>query len=133
MLRELIEKGTYSIFEVSEISSFDGSVSNREVAMVWNDSMGKILRVQLSNASMMPGEIRFFYSDDIHLPYYRSVFFKEENNDSDEYLPLPSDVLTYVKEHDILSLQGAMKDELKKKIVDLFNGDNWKVMDPFVK
>ena len=134
MLRELIEKGTYSIFEVSEISSFDGSVSNREVAMVWNDSMGKILRVQLSNASMMPGEIRFFYnSDGIHLPYYRSVFFKEENNDSDEYLPLPSDVLTYVKEHDILSLQGAMKDELKKKIVDLFNGDNWKVMDPFVK
>lgn len=132
MLRELIEKGTYSIFEVSEISSFDGSVSNREVAMVWNDSMGKILRVQLSNASMMPGEIRF-YSDGIHLPYYRSVFFKEENNDSDEYLPLPSDVLTYVKEHDILSLQGAMKDELKKKIVDLFNGDNWKVMDPFVK
>ena len=133
MLRELIEKGTYSIFEVSEISSFDGSVSNREVAMVWNDSMGKILRVQLSNASMMPGEIRFFYSDDIHLPYYRSVFFMAENNDSDEYLPLPSDVLTYVKEHDILSLQGAMKDELKKKIVDLFNGDNWKVMDPFVK
>ena len=133
MLRELIEKGTYSIFEVSEISSFDGSVSNREVAMVWNDSMGKILRVQLSNASMMPGEIRFFYSDDIHLPYYRSVFFKEENNDSDEYLPLPSDVLTYVKEHDILSLQGAMKDELKKKIVELFNGDNWKVMDLFVK
>ena len=36
MLRELIENGTYSIFEVSEISSFDGSVSNREVAMVWN-------------------------------------------------------------------------------------------------
>lgn len=133
MLRELIEKGTYFIFEVSEISSFDGSVSNREIAMVWNDSLGKILRVQLSNASMMPGEIRFFYNDGIHLPYYRSVFFKEENDDSNEYLPLPSDVLTYVKEHDILSLQGAMRDELKKKILDLFNGDNWKVMDPFVK
>ena len=132
MLRELIEKGTYSIFEVSEISSFDGSVSNREVAMVWNDSMGKILRVQLSNASMMPGEIRFFYSDGIHLPYYRSVFFKEENDDSNEYLPLPSDVLTYVKEHDILSIQG-IRDELKEKIVDLFNGDNWQVMDPFIK
>lgn len=132
MLRELIEKGTYSIFEVSEISSFDGSVSNREVAMVWNDSLGKILRVQLSNASMMPGEIRFFYSDGIHLPYYRSVFFKEENDDSNEYLPLPSDVLTYVKEHDILSIQG-IRDELKEKIVDLFNGDNWQVMDPFIK
>ena len=133
MLRELIERGTYFILEVSEISSFDGSVSNREIAMVWNDSLGKILRVQLSNASMMPGEVRFFYNDGIHLPYYRSVFFKEEKDDSNEYLPLPSDVLAYVKEHDILSLQGAMIDELKIKIVDLFNGDNWKVMDPFVK
>lgn len=133
MLRELIERGTYFILEVSEISSFDGSVSNREIAMVWNDSLGKILRVQLSNASMMPGEVRFFYNDGSHLPYYRSVFFKEEKDDSNEYLPLPSDVLAYVKEHDILSLQGAMIDELKIKIVDLFNGDNWKVMDPFVK
>lgn len=133
MLRELIEKGTYSIFEVSEISSFDGSVSHREVAMVWNDSSGRILRVQLSKDSMMPGEIRFFYNDGIHMPYYRNVFFKEENDDSNEYLPLPSDVLTYVKEHDVLSLQGVTRDELKKNIVALFNSDNWEVMDPFVK
>lgn len=78
MLRELIERGTYFILEVSEISSFDGSVSNREIAMVWNDSLGKSLRVQLSNASMMPGEVRFFYNDGIHLPYYRSVFSKKK-------------------------------------------------------
>ena len=133
MLRELIEKGTYSIFEVSEISSFDGSVSHREVAMVWNDSSGRILRVQLSKDSMLPGEIRFFYNDGIHMPYYRNVFFKEENDDSNEYLPLPSDVLTYVKEHDVLSLQGVTRDELKKNIVALFNSDIWEVMDPFVK
>ena len=133
MLRELLKNGKCSIFEISVISSFDGSISNREIAMVWNDSSGRILRVQLSNASMMPGEIRFFYNDGIHLPYYRSVFFKEGNDDSNEYLPFPSDMLTYVKEHDIPSLKGAMRDELKKKIVDLFNGDNWEVMDLFVK
>lgn len=138
MLRELLKNGRCSIFEILEISSFagepfDGSISNREIALVWKDSSGRILRVQLSNASMMPGEMRFFYNDGIHLPYYRSVFFKEENGDSKENLPLPSDVLTYVKEHDVLSLQGAMREELKKIIVDLFNDDNWEVMDPFVK
>lgn len=132
ILRELIEKREPEITGTSE-ASFNGRFSKCEIAIVWNDSLGKILRVQLSKDSMMPGEIRFFYNDGIHMPYCRSVFFKEESNNSNEYLPLPSVLLAYVKEHDILTVQGAIRDELKKKIVDLFNGDNWQVIDPFIK